>query len=139
MIFKTDAAAILRISRTTLLGTMKRYGLDYETMSAINPRLVYCSVTGFGQTGPYKDRPGYDFMAQGMGGLMSITGERDDLPGGGPQRVGIPIIDLTTGMYASIAICAAIAHRAVTGQGQWIDVARRSQSGLEDSSQSSRN
>ena len=105
------------------VGDLARYGLGYEDLKAINPGLIYCSVTGFGQTGPYKDRPGYDFMAQGMGGLMSITGERDDLPGGGPQRVGIPIIDLTTGMYASIAICAAIAHRAVTGQGQWIDVA----------------
>jgi formyl-CoA transferase len=80
-------------------------------------------VTGFGQTGPYKDRPGYDFMAQGMGGLMSITGERDDLPGGGPQRVGVPIVDLTAGMYSTIAICAALANRAVTGKGQWIDVA----------------
>jgi formyl-CoA transferase len=80
-------------------------------------------VTGFGQTGPYKDRPGYDFMAQGMGGLMSVTGESQDLPGGGPQRVGVPIIDMTTGMYATVAICAAIAHRAVSGVGQWIDVA----------------
>ncbi|MEI7465386.1 MAG: CaiB/BaiF CoA-transferase family protein, partial [Burkholderiales bacterium] len=85
--------------------------------------LIYCSITGFGQTGPYKDRPGYDFMAQGMGGLMSVTGERDDLPGGGPQRVGVPIVDIMTGMYASIAVCAAIAHRAVTGKGQYIDMA----------------
>jgi crotonobetainyl-CoA:carnitine CoA-transferase CaiB-like acyl-CoA transferase len=104
------------------VGDLARYGLGYEDIKAINPAVIYCSVTGFGQTGPEKDRPGYDFMAQGMGGLMSITGERDDLPGGGPQRVGVPIIDLTTGMYASIAICAAIAHRAVTGKGQWIDV-----------------
>ncbi|MCW5604584.1 MAG: CoA transferase [Burkholderiales bacterium] len=105
------------------VGDLARYGLGYEDLRALNPGLVYCSVTGFGQTGPYKDRPGYDFMAQGMGGLMSITGERDDLPGGGPQRVGVPIIDLTTGMYATIAICAALANRAVTGCGQWIDVA----------------
>jgi formyl-CoA transferase len=104
------------------VGDLARYGLGYEDIKAINPGIIYCSVTGFGQTGPYKDRPGYDFMAQGMGGLMSVTGERDDLPGGGPQRVGVPIIDMTTGMYASVAICAAIAHRAVTGQGQWIDV-----------------
>jgi len=105
------------------VGDLARYGLGYEDIKAINPGIIYCSVTGFGQTGPYKDRPGYDFMAQGMGGLMSITGERDDLPGGGPQRVGVPIIDMTTGMYATVAICAAIAHRAVSGVGQWIDVA----------------
>ena len=104
------------------VGDLARYGLGYEDIKAINPGIIYCSFTGFGQTGPYKDRPGYDFMAQGMGGLMSITGEREDLPGGGPQRVGVPIIDMSTGMYASVAICAAIAHRAVTGQGQWIDV-----------------
>ena len=105
------------------VGDLAGYGLGYDDLKALNPGLIYCSVTGFGQTGPYKDRPGYDFMAQGMGGLMSVTGERDDLPGGGPQRVGIPIIDLTTGMYATIAICAALASRAVTGKGQWIDVA----------------
>ena len=105
------------------VGDLARYGLGYDDIRAINPGIIYCSVTGFGQTGPDRDRPGYDFMAQGMGGLMSITGERDDLPGGGPQRVGVPIIDLTTGMYATIAICAAIANRAVTGKGQWIDVA----------------
>ena len=105
------------------VGDLARYGLGYEDLALLNPGIIYCSVTGFGQTGPYRDRPGYDFMAQGMGGLMSITGERDDLPGGGPQRVGVPIIDLTTGMYASVAVCAALAHRAVTGKGQWIDVA----------------
>ncbi len=105
------------------VGDLPRYGLGYEDLKVLNPGLIYCSVTGFGQTGPYKDRPGYDFMAQGMGGIMSITGERDDLPGGGPQRVGIPLVDLTTGMYATIAVCAALAHRAVSGQGQWIDVA----------------
>jgi crotonobetainyl-CoA:carnitine CoA-transferase CaiB-like acyl-CoA transferase len=105
------------------VGDLARYGLGYEDLKKLNPGLIYCSVTGFGQTGPYKDRPGYDFMAQGMGGLMSITGEADGLPGAGPQRVGIPIIDMTTGMYATIAICAALAHRAVSGKGQWIDVA----------------
>jgi crotonobetainyl-CoA:carnitine CoA-transferase CaiB-like acyl-CoA transferase len=105
------------------VGDLARYGLGYEDLAKLNPGLIYCSVTGFGQTGPYKDRPGYDFMAQGMGGLMSITGEPDSVPGGGPQRCGVPIIDLTTGMYATIAICAALANRAVTGKGQWIDVA----------------
>ncbi len=105
------------------VGDLARYGLGYDDLAKPNPGLIYCSVTGFGQTGPYKDRPGYDFMAQGMGGLMSITGEADSVPGGGPQRVGIPIIDMTTGMYATIAICAALANRAVTGKGQWIDVA----------------
>ena len=104
-------------------GDLDRYGLGYEHLKAINPAIIYCSVTGFGQTGPYKERPGYDFMVQGMGGLMSVTGERDDLPGGGPQRVGVPIVDLMTGMYASIAVCAAIAHRAVTGVGQHLDLA----------------
>ena len=104
-------------------GDLARYGLGYEDLKKLNPGLIYCSVTGFGQTGPYKERPGYDFMAQGMGGLMSITGEADGLPGAGAQRVGIPIIDMTTGMYATIAICAALTHRAVSGKGQWIDVA----------------
>jgi crotonobetainyl-CoA:carnitine CoA-transferase CaiB-like acyl-CoA transferase len=105
------------------VGDLARYGLGYDDLSKENPGLIYCSITGFGQTGPYKDRPGYDFMAQGMGGLMSVTGERDDLPGGGPQRVGVPIVDIMTGMYASIAVCAAIAHRAVSGCGQYIDMA----------------
>ncbi len=104
-------------------GDLARYGLGYEDIKKINPRLIYCSVTGFGQTGPYRERPGYDFMIQGMGGLMSVTGERDDLPGGGPQRVGVPIVDIMTGMYASIAVCAAIAHRAESGVGQHLDLA----------------
>ena len=104
-------------------GDLARYGLGYDDLKKINARLIYCSVTGFGQTGPYRERPGYDFMIQGMGGLMSITGERDDLPGGGPQRVGVPIVDMMTGMYASIAVCAAIAHRAETGIGQHLDLA----------------
>ncbi|MFN7086011.1 MAG: CaiB/BaiF CoA transferase family protein [Burkholderiales bacterium] len=104
-------------------GDLARYGLGYDDLKAVNPRLIYCSVTGFGQTGPYRERPGYDFMIQGMGGLMSITGERDDLPGGGPQRVGVPIADIMTGMYASVAVCAAIAHRAETGVGQHLDLA----------------
>lgn len=104
-------------------GDLARYGLGYEDLKTVNPRLIYCSVTGFGQTGPYRDRPGYDFMIQGMGGLMSITGERDDLPGGGPQKAGIPIADIMTGMYATIAVCAALAHRAETGIGQHLDLA----------------
>ena len=89
----------------------------------MNPGLIYCSVTGFGHTGPWRERPGYDFMVQGMGGLMSITGERDDRPGGGPQKAGIPIADLITGMYASVAVCAALAHRAKSGKGQHLDLA----------------
>jgi crotonobetainyl-CoA:carnitine CoA-transferase CaiB-like acyl-CoA transferase len=105
------------------VGDLDRYGLGYKDLSAVNPGLVYCSVTGFGQTGPYRERPGYDFMAQGMGGLMSISGEPDEVPGGGPMRAGVPVIDIFAGMYASIAICAAIAHRAVTGKGQHLDVA----------------
>ena len=105
------------------VGDLDRYGLGYKDLSAINPRLVYCSVTGFGQTGPCRERPGYDFMAQGMGGLMSITGEPDEAPGGGPMRAGVPVIDIFAGMYATIAICAAVAHQAQTGQGQHVDVA----------------
>lgn len=104
-------------------GDLARYGLGYDDLKQINPRLIYCSVTGFGHSGPYRERPGYDFMIQGMGGLMSITGERDDLPGGGPQRVGVPIVDIMTGMYASIAVCAALTHRAETGVGQHLDLA----------------
>jgi len=104
-------------------GDLARYGLAYEDVRKINPRLIYCSVTGFGQTGPYRERPGYDFMIQGMGGMMSVTGEPDDAPGGGPQRAGVPVADIVTGMYASIAICAALAHRAETGIGQHLDLA----------------
>ena len=104
-------------------GDLARYGLGYEDLRKINPRLIYCSVTGFGQTGPYKERPGYDFMVQGMGGLMSITGERDELPGGGPQKAGVAIADLMTGMYATVAILAAIEERHKSGRGQHIDMA----------------
>ncbi|MES2355130.1 MAG: CaiB/BaiF CoA-transferase family protein [Pseudomonadota bacterium] len=105
------------------LGDLKRYGLSYEDLKAINPRLIYCSITGFGQTGPYSHRPGYDYIIQGMGGLMSITGERDDLPGGGPQKVGVAMADLTTGMYATIAVLTALAWRETSGEGQYIDLA----------------
>lgn len=103
-------------------GDLARYGLGYHDLAKINPKLIYCSVTGFGQTGPYRERPGYDFMVQGMSGLMSVTGEPDSA-GGGPVRVGIPIIDILTGMYASVAICAAVANRAETGKGQHLDLA----------------
>ncbi len=105
------------------VGQLARYRLDYASLSAINPALVYCSVTGFGQTGPWKHRPGYDFIMQGMGGLMSITGEADDRPGGGPQKVGVAVADLMTGMFATQAVLAAMFHRERTGLGQYIDVA----------------
>jgi crotonobetainyl-CoA:carnitine CoA-transferase CaiB-like acyl-CoA transferase len=104
------------------VGDMARYGLDYESLRAVNPRLVYCSVTGFGQTGPYRERAGYDYAIQGMGGLMSITGERDDL-GGGPQKVGVAVADLFTGMYATVGILAALRHADRTGEGQYLDMA----------------
>ena len=104
------------------LGGLAKYGLDYANLATINPRLVYCSITGFGQTGPYAERAGYDFIIQGMGGFMSVTGERDDLPGGGPQKAGIAISDLMTGMYSCTAILAAIAQRELSGAGQYIDV-----------------
>ena len=104
------------------VGDMARYGLDYESIKAINPRIVYCSVTGFGQTGPYADRAGYDYAIQGMGGLMSVTGERDDL-GGGPQKVGVAVADLMTGMYATVGILAALRHAEKTGEGQQVDMA----------------
>jgi len=105
------------------VGGLRKYGLDYESLSQVNPRLIYCSVTGFGQTGPYASRPGYDFMIQGMGGLMSITGERDDLPGGGPQKAGVAVADLMTGMYSTVGILAALHERANSGLGQHIDMA----------------
>lgn len=99
-------------------GSLARYGLGYGDLKAVNPRLVYCSVTGFGQTGPYAERPGYDFLLQGMGGLMSITGEVD----GEPQKVGVPVADLMAGMYAAVAVCAALRHAAICGEGQHIDI-----------------
>jgi len=105
------------------VGDMARYGLDHASLSRLNPRLVFCSITGFGQTGPYRQRAGYDFAIQGLGGFMSITGERDDLPGGGPQKGGVAVADLFTGMYAATAILAALRHAEATGQGQAIDMA----------------
>src|SRR5690554_8105136 len=104
-------------------GSLARYGLDYASLSALNPRLVYCSITGFGQTGPRAEEPGYDFIIQGMAGLMSITGERDDLPGGGPQKAGVAVADLMTGMYATVGILAALHERSRSGLGQHIDMA----------------
>ena len=104
------------------VGDMARYGLDYASIKAINPRMVYCSITGFGQTGPYADRAGYDYAVQGMGGLMSVTGERDDL-NGGPQKVGVAVADLMTGMYATVGILAALRHAEKTGEGQQVDMA----------------
>jgi len=105
------------------VGDLKKYGLDYASLSKDNPRLIYCSITGFGQTGPYAHRAGYDFIVQGLGGLMSVTGEADDRPGGGPQKAGVAIADLSTGLYATQAILAALFHRERTGEGQSIDMA----------------
>jgi crotonobetainyl-CoA:carnitine CoA-transferase CaiB-like acyl-CoA transferase len=105
------------------VGDLARYGLGYEALRACNPRLIYCSITGFGQSGPYRGRAGYDFMIQGMGGFMSITGERDEEPGGGPQKAGVAIADLMTGMYAAVGILAALNERHASGLGQYIDMA----------------
>ena len=105
------------------VGQLRKYGLDYDSLKAINPKLVYCSITGFGQTGPWSHRAGYDFMIQGVGGLMSVTGEADDRPGGGPQKAGVAVADLFTGMYATQAILGALFHRERTGEGQYIDAA----------------
>ncbi len=102
-------------------GGLAKYGLDYASVAKLNPRLVYASITGFGQDGPYAARAGYDFIVQGMSGFMSVTGERDDVASGGPQKAGVAITDLMTGMYASVALLAALAHRDRTGAGQWID------------------
>ena len=104
-------------------GSLKKYGLDFASLSSLNPRLIYCSITGFGQTGPRAQEPGYDFIIQGMGGLMSITGERDDVQGGGPQKVGVAVTDVMTGLYSVIAIQAALLAREKTGRGQHCDMA----------------
>jgi crotonobetainyl-CoA:carnitine CoA-transferase CaiB-like acyl-CoA transferase len=116
------------------VGGLRQYGLDYESLKAVNPRLIYCSITGFGQDGPYAQRPGYDFLIQGMGGLMSVTGPAEvsrepgvagePLPEGqGPQKVGVALVDIMTGLYASIGVLAALQHRHATGEGQHIDLA----------------
>lgn len=105
------------------VGTLERYGLAYADLKAVNPALIYCSVTGFGQSGPLAELPAYDFMIQAMGGLMSVTGERDGEPGAGPQKVGMPIMDLMTGMWAAVGVLAALARRNETGTGEYIDLA----------------
>ncbi|UUZ77717.1 CoA transferase [Polaromonas sp. P1(28)-13] len=105
------------------VGGLAVYGLDYESLRQVNPRLIYCSITGFGQTGPYAARPGYDFLIQAMGGLMSITGPSPGEPPGGPQKVGVAVADILTGLYGTVGILAALAHRERTGEGQHIDVA----------------
>jgi formyl-CoA transferase len=121
-------AMVLELARTAdvfvenfKVGGLAKYGLAYPQVAALNPRIVYASITGFGQTGPYAERAGYDFIIQGMSGFMSVTGERDDVPGGGPQKAGVAITDLMTGMYTSVGILAALAERERTGQGRWLD------------------
>ncbi len=106
-----------------MVGQLAKYQLDYASLAKINPKLIYCSITGFGQTGPHRARPGYDFIMQGIGGFMSITGERDDRAGGGPQKAGVAVSDLMTGMYSAVAILAAVTYRERTGEGQYIDMA----------------
>jgi crotonobetainyl-CoA:carnitine CoA-transferase CaiB-like acyl-CoA transferase len=105
------------------VGGLAKYGLDYPSIREVNPGVIYCSITGFGQTGPYRNRAGYDFLIQGMGGLMSVTGEPDEFPGGGPVKVGVAIVDIFTGMYAVTSVLAALAHREQTGEGEYIDLA----------------
>jgi len=105
------------------VGGLDKYGLDYASLAQLNPRLVYCSITGFGQNGPWADRPGYDFIIQGIGGLMSVTGEADGRPGGGPQKVGVALVDILTGLYAANAVQAALLERERSGLGQRIDLA----------------
>ncbi|NDY91670.1 CaiB/BaiF CoA transferase family protein [Ideonella livida] len=105
------------------VGGLAAYGLDYDSLKALNPRLIYCSITGFGQTGPYAERAGYDFLIQGLGGLMSLTGRPDGEDGAGPQKVGVALVDIMTGLYATIAVLAALNHRHASGEGQHIDLA----------------
>ena len=105
------------------VGGLKRYGLDYDSLKALNPKLIYCSITGFGQDGPYATRAGYDFLIQGMGGLMSLTGHAEGEPGAGPMKVGVALTVITTGLYATIAVLAALSHRDRTGEGQHLDMA----------------
>ena len=105
------------------VGQLAKYGLDYKNLIKVKPDLIYCSITGFGQFGPYSKRPGYDFIVQGMGGFMSVTGEADNFPGASPQKAGVAIADIFTGMYATTSILAAIAHKNHTGEGQYIDLA----------------
>jgi crotonobetainyl-CoA:carnitine CoA-transferase CaiB-like acyl-CoA transferase len=128
---KPEGAAMIRqLSRRSHVvvenfrtGTLARYGLGADALTADNPGLIYCSLTGFGQDGPYKDKPGYDYLVQGMGGLMSITGQPDGAPGAEPMKVGVAVSDLFTGLYTTIAILAALLHQSRTGEGQTIDMA----------------
>ena len=128
---KPQGAALLRqlaakadiVVENFKTGGLAKYGLDYASLSAINPRLVYCSITGFGQTGPYAGRAGYDYMIQAMGGLMSVTGQPDGAPGAEPMKAGVAVVDLFTGVYASNAILAALLHARATGEGQHVDMA----------------
>jgi len=103
-------------------GGLRQYGLDHESLRAANPSLIYCSITGFGQSGPFAARAGYDFLIQGLGGLMSVTGQPDGQPGAGPMKVGVALTDIMTGLYSTVAILAALAHRQGTGEGQHIDM-----------------
>ena len=105
------------------VGGLAGYGLGYDDLKTVNPGLIYCSITGFGQTGPYAERAGYDFMIQAMGGFMSVTGERDDMPGGGPQKIGVALSDVLTGLYTTVAALAALRERDRTGQGRHVDMA----------------
>ena len=104
------------------VGGLKKYDLDYASIKALNPGIIYCSITGFGNSGPYKERPGYDLMIQGLGGMMSVTGAADSEPGGGPMRAGVAVTDLFTGMYSTVGVLAALYHREQTGEGQHIDM-----------------
>jgi crotonobetainyl-CoA:carnitine CoA-transferase CaiB-like acyl-CoA transferase len=122
-IVKRMAAAADILIENFKTGALARHGLDYRSLSAINPRLIYCSITGFGHTGPYASRGGYDFLIQGMSGLMSVTGRPNDEPGAGPIKVGLPVSDLFTGLYATTSILAALNHRNASGEGQHIDCA----------------
>ena len=124
------AAAIRKLAQTSdvlvenfKVGGLRKYGLDYASLSAVNPKLVYCSITGFGQSGPRAGQAGYDYMIQAMGGLMSVTGQPDGAPGAEPMKVGVAFVDLATGLYASNAVLAALLHARATGQGQHVDIA----------------
>lgn len=121
-IVRTLAASAQILVENFKTGGLRKYGLDYEAIRAINPAIVYCSITGFGQDGPYADRPGYDYLVQAMGGLMSVTGQPDGAPGAEPLKVGVAVADLFTGMYATVGILAALRHAERTGVGQQIDV-----------------
>jgi crotonobetainyl-CoA:carnitine CoA-transferase CaiB-like acyl-CoA transferase len=120
---KSLAADVDIVIENFKVGGVAKYGLDYQSLAAINPRLIYCSITGFGQDGPMASRPGYDFLVQAMGGLMSVTGVADGEAGAGPQKVGVALTDIMTGLYATIGILAALNDRQQSGLGQYIDLA----------------